>query len=165
MPGLILTALSAGNQPLTWQESKAETAYKELITHTMRHRRGLPHGVPHCSERSWQARHRNIQPRTSFEVWPCSGVAGKGRPLSKRLVNPHSRRIVRESTRYQLAFAGDEVDLASERAHAGCIYDLRGTDHDTAAFAVNTIRSWWNTAGRTAAILDCVGAGIPAPRP
>jgi hypothetical protein len=25
-----------------------------------------------------------------------------------------------------------------------------GTDHDTAAFAVNTIRSWWNTTGRTA---------------
>jgi hypothetical protein len=24
-----------------------------------------------------------------------------------------------------------------------------GTDHDTAAFAVNTIRSWWNTAGHT----------------
>ncbi len=25
-----------------------------------------------------------------------------------------------------------------------------GTDHDTAAFAVNTIRSWWNTAGNPA---------------
>jgi hypothetical protein len=25
-----------------------------------------------------------------------------------------------------------------------------GTDHDTAAFAVNTIRSWWHTAGRAA---------------
>lgn len=25
-----------------------------------------------------------------------------------------------------------------------------GTDHDTAAFAVNTIRSWWNTAGQPA---------------
>ncbi len=25
-----------------------------------------------------------------------------------------------------------------------------GCDHDTAAFAVNTIRSWWNTAGRHA---------------
>ena len=34
MPGLILTALLAGNQPLTWQESSAETAYKELITHS-----------------------------------------------------------------------------------------------------------------------------------
>ncbi|WP_460578411.1 hypothetical protein, partial [Glaciibacter psychrotolerans] len=33
--GLILSALLAGNQPLTWQESSAETAYKELITHTV----------------------------------------------------------------------------------------------------------------------------------
>lgn len=31
--GLILSALLAGNQPLTWQDSSAETAYKELITH------------------------------------------------------------------------------------------------------------------------------------
>ncbi|MBB5643520.1 hypothetical protein [Cryobacterium roopkundense] len=35
LPGLILSALLAGNQPLTWQDSSAETAYKELITHTM----------------------------------------------------------------------------------------------------------------------------------
>ena len=41
------------------------------------------------------------------------------------------------------------------------IYDLAanagwvnvGTDHDTAAFAVESIRRWWNTAGR---------AGTPA---
>jgi hypothetical protein len=32
--GLILSALLAGNQPLTRQDSSAETAYKELITHT-----------------------------------------------------------------------------------------------------------------------------------
>ena len=38
------------------------------------------------------------------------------------------------------------------------VYDLAanagwvsvGTDHDTAAFAVNTIRTWWNTVGHTA---------------
>ena len=35
MPGLIISALSAGNPPLTWQESNAETAYKELITHSL----------------------------------------------------------------------------------------------------------------------------------
>ncbi|WP_241979957.1 transposase, partial [Cryobacterium glaciale] len=34
LPGLIISALSAGNQPLTWQDFSAETAYKELITHT-----------------------------------------------------------------------------------------------------------------------------------
>lgn len=25
-----------------------------------------------------------------------------------------------------------------------------GTDHETAAFAVNTLRSWWNTTGQNA---------------
>ncbi|MDJ0325500.1 transketolase C-terminal domain-containing protein, partial [Cryobacterium sp. PH31-AA6] len=33
--GLILSALLAGNRPLTWQDSNAETAYKELITHNV----------------------------------------------------------------------------------------------------------------------------------
>ncbi|WP_166788060.1 hypothetical protein, partial [Cryobacterium glaciale] len=35
LPGLIISALSAGNQPLTWQDFSAETAYKELITHNL----------------------------------------------------------------------------------------------------------------------------------
>ena len=34
LPGLIFIALLAGNLPLTWPVSAAETAYKELITHT-----------------------------------------------------------------------------------------------------------------------------------
>ena len=38
LPGLILSALLAGNQPLTWQESSAETAYKGLIKHNSFHR-------------------------------------------------------------------------------------------------------------------------------
>ena len=32
--GLIFSALLVGSQPLTWPDSSAETAYKELITHT-----------------------------------------------------------------------------------------------------------------------------------
>jgi hypothetical protein len=33
LTGLIFIALLAGNLPPTWQDSSAETAYKELITH------------------------------------------------------------------------------------------------------------------------------------
>ena len=52
----------------------------------------------------------------------------------------------------------DFIDPALGKANPYGIYDLAadagwvsvGTDHDTAAFAVNTIRSWWQTAGRVA---------------
>jgi hypothetical protein len=51
----------------------------------------------------------------------------------------------------------DFIDPEQGKANPYGIYDIAsntgwvavGTDHDTAAFAVNTIRSWWNTAGRT----------------
>ncbi len=50
----------------------------------------------------------------------------------------------------------DFIDPALGKANPYGIYDVAGntgwvsvgTDHDTAAFAVNTIRSWWNTTGR-----------------
>jgi hypothetical protein len=49
----------------------------------------------------------------------------------------------------------DFIDPALGKANPYGVYDLAantgwvsvGTDHDTAAFAVNTIRSWWNTTG------------------
>ena len=50
----------------------------------------------------------------------------------------------------------DFIDPALGKANPYGVYDLAadtgwvsvGTDHDTAAFAVNTIRSWWHTTGR-----------------
>ena len=50
----------------------------------------------------------------------------------------------------------DFVDRELGKANPYGVYDLAantgwvsvGTDHDTAAFAVNTIRSWWNTTGK-----------------
>jgi hypothetical protein len=50
----------------------------------------------------------------------------------------------------------DFIDPELGKANPYGVYDVTGntgwvsvgTDHDTAAFAVNTIRSWWNTAGR-----------------
>ena len=50
----------------------------------------------------------------------------------------------------------DFVDRDLGKANPYGVYDVAantgwvsvGTDHDTAAFAVNTIRSWWNTTGR-----------------
>jgi hypothetical protein len=50
----------------------------------------------------------------------------------------------------------DFIDPRLGRANPYGVYDLAadagwvavGTDHDTAEFAVNTIRSWWQTAGR-----------------
>ena len=52
----------------------------------------------------------------------------------------------------------DFIDKEPGKANPYGVYDVStntgwvsvGCDHDTAAFAVNTIRSWWNTAGRTA---------------
>lgn len=52
----------------------------------------------------------------------------------------------------------DFIDKELGKANPYGVYDVGtntgwvsvGTDHDTAAFAVNTIRSWWNTAGKTA---------------
>lgn len=52
----------------------------------------------------------------------------------------------------------DFIDPELGKANPYGIYDTTantgwvsvGTDHDTAAFAVNTIRSWWNTTGKTA---------------
>ena len=49
----------------------------------------------------------------------------------------------------------DFIDPELGKANPYGVYDLAadagwvsvGTDHDTAAFAVNTIRSWWNTTG------------------
>ena len=51
----------------------------------------------------------------------------------------------------------DFIDKELGKANPYGVYDLAanagwvsvGTDHDTAAFAVNTIRSWWNTTGHT----------------
>ena len=50
----------------------------------------------------------------------------------------------------------DFIDPVLGKANPYGIYDLAantgwvsvGTDHDTAAFAVNTIRSWWHTTGK-----------------
>jgi len=52
----------------------------------------------------------------------------------------------------------DFVDPVGGKANPYGVYDLAadagwvsvGTDHDTAAFAVNTIRSWWQATGRVA---------------
>lgn len=52
----------------------------------------------------------------------------------------------------------DFKDPALGKVNPYGVYDIAadtgwvsvGTDHDTAAFAVNTIRSWWNTTGRHA---------------
>jgi len=52
----------------------------------------------------------------------------------------------------------DFIDPELGKANPYGVYDLAantgwvsvGTDHDTAAFAVNTIRSWWHTTGRAA---------------
>jgi Rhodopirellula transposase DDE domain len=52
----------------------------------------------------------------------------------------------------------DFIDPELGRANPYGVYDVAantgwvsvGTDHDTAAFAVNTIRSWWETVGREA---------------
>jgi hypothetical protein len=52
----------------------------------------------------------------------------------------------------------DFIDKTLGKANPYGVYDIDadtgwvsvGTDHDTAAFAVNTIRSWWHTAGRAA---------------
>ena len=51
----------------------------------------------------------------------------------------------------------DFIDPVLGKANPYGVYDVGtntgwvsvGTDHDTAAFAVNTIRSWWNTAGKS----------------
>ena len=51
----------------------------------------------------------------------------------------------------------DFIDKELGKANPYGVYDVGtntgwvsvGTDHDTAAFAVNTIRSWWNTTGKT----------------
>ena len=67
----------------------------------------------------------------------------------------------------------DFIDPEKGNANPYGIYDIAGnagwvtvgTDHDTVAFAVNTIRSWWNTAGRTAypaaarLLITCDGGG------
>jgi hypothetical protein len=50
----------------------------------------------------------------------------------------------------------DFIDPALGKANPYGVYDVAantgwvsvGTDHDTAAFAVNTIHSWWNTTGK-----------------
>ena len=67
----------------------------------------------------------------------------------------------------------DFIDPALGKANPYGVYDIAadagwvsvGTDHDTAAFAVNTIRSWWQTTGRTAypdaarLLITCDGGG------
>ena len=55
----------------------------------------------------------------------------------------------------ELVNVHDFIDPELGKVNPYGVYDLTnntgwvsvGTDHDTAAFAVNTIRSWWNTAG------------------
>jgi len=56
----------------------------------------------------------------------------------------------------ELVNVHDFIDPALSRAVPYGVYDINdnsgwvsvGTDHDTAAFAVNTIRRWWQTMGR-----------------
>ena len=79
MPGLILSALSAGNQPLTWQDSSAETAYKELITHIHRYK------APGTGESGMPARKRG---RSSYYQWSSKA---EGKTITRTLTEDEAK--------------------------------------------------------------------------
>ena len=77
----------------------------------------------------------------------------------KELVGPYKNggREWRPSGDPQRVKVHDFVDRALGKANPYGVYDVGtntgwvsvGTDHDTAAFAVNTIATWWRNAGKT----------------
>ena len=77
----------------------------------------------------------------------------------KELVGPYKNggREWRPSGDPEQVKVHDFVDCARGKANPYGVYDVGtntgwvsvGTDHDTAAFAVNTIATWWRNAGKT----------------
>ena len=114
------------------------------------------HPKPH-PERDRQFEYLNSQRATFARAgWPCISVDTKKKELVGRYRNGGAEW--RPAGDPEPVKVHDFIDPALGKANPYGVYDLAadtgwvsvGTDHDTAAFAVETIRRWWQTAGTTA---------------
>ena len=106
-------------------------------------------------DRDAQFRHINKEVRLALaQEWPVISVDTKKKELVGNFANK-GRQWRRQKTAEQVN-GHDFADPSVPRAYPYGIYDLGqntgfvnvGTDHDTATFAVASIRGWWRHEGR-----------------
>lgn len=177
LPGVLeslVEPLARGDpeSPLRWTCKSTRTLAQELTrrNHPISHEkvaqllRGLDYrlqgtrkteeGTDH-PDRDAQFRHINDTVRRAMRHgWPVISVDTKKKELVGPFANP-GRQWRRTKTAERVN--GHDFPAPSvPRAYPYGIYDLRrntgfvnvGTDHDTATFAVASIRGWWRHAGR-----------------
>ena len=106
-------------------------------------------------DRDAQFRHINATVRRAMrDGWPVISVDTKKKELVGSFANPG--RQWRQTKTAERVNTHDFPAPSVPRAYPYGIYDLRrntgfvnvGTDHDTATFAVASIRGWWRQTGR-----------------
>ena len=177
LPGLLeslVEPLTRGDpeSPLRWTCKSTRTLAQELtgrqhpISHekvaqllrdmdySLQGNRKTEEGEDH-PDRDAQFRHINKEVRTALaRRWPVISVDTKKKELVGNYEN-QGRQWRRKNTAQRVS--GHDFPTPSvPRAYPYGIYDLGqnsgfvnvGTDHDTAAFAVASIRGWWRQEGR-----------------
>ena len=170
----LVEPLSRGDpeSPLRWTCKSTRTLAQELTArrHAVSHEkvaqllremgyslqgnRKTEEGEDH-PDRDAQFRHISKEVRRALaRGWPVISVDTKKKELVGDFEN-QGRQWRRKGTAPRVQ-SHDFPDPSVPRAFPYGIYDLRrtagfvnvGTDHDTAAFAVNSIRQWWQAVGR-----------------
>jgi hypothetical protein len=128
--------------------------YLRAMGYSLQGNRKTEEGLDH-PDRDAQFRHINREVRRALAAgWPVISVDTKKKELVGNYEN--RGRQWRPSGRAERVNGHDFPGPEVPRAHPYGIYDLRrnrgfvnvGTDHDTAAFAVASIRGWWRHEGR-----------------
>lgn len=108
----------------------------------------------HHPERNRQFRYLAQQRRRFLtKGWPVISVDGKKKELIGNFKNPgqcyrrHTRKVLDHDFRRYAVGVGIPYGIYDEGRNAG--YVRIGTSHETAAFAVATIRQWWLEEGRS----------------
>jgi len=177
LPGLLeslVEPLARGDpeSPLRWTCKSTRTLAGELsdrqhpishekvaqllrdLNYSLQGNRKTEEGEDH-PDRDAQFRHINQQVRLTLrQGWPVISVDTKKKELVGNFQNK-GRQWRRQKTAERVG-GHDFPDPSVRRAYPYGIYDLGqntgfvnvGTDHDTATFAVASIRGWWRQEGR-----------------
>lgn len=128
--------------------------YLRAMGYSLQGNRKTEEGLDH-PDRDAQFSHINREVRCALAAgWPVISVDTKKKELVGNYEN--RGRQWRPTGRAERVNGHDFPGPEVPRAHPYGIYDLRrnrgfvnvGTDHDTAAFAVASIRGWWRHEGR-----------------
>lgn len=128
--------------------------YLRALGYTLQGNRKSEEGEDHA-DRDAQFAHINREVRRALaQGWPVISVDTKKKELIGNYANAGQQWL--RATTAALVNGHDFADPSVPRAYPYGIYDLArnrgfvnvGTDHDTASFAVASIRGWWHYEGR-----------------